>query len=88
MLTLQDCLDMCDVAPDVVEAIAEHEHLPSILAAELGCSLAGSDEGVERIYDFIMDDIARARTRGDFHRIAQLRLALHHLRQEHPGAGS
>ena len=36
MLTLVDCLDLCDLGREEIEAIAEHEHLPEVIAAELG----------------------------------------------------
>ena len=39
MLTIQDCIALCDLTEDEVEAIAEHEHIPEMLAAELGAYL-------------------------------------------------
>ena len=35
MLSLQDCLDMCELSEDEVLAIAHQEHLPEITAAAL-----------------------------------------------------
>lgn len=85
MLTLQDCLDMCDLGPDVVDAIADHEGLPAILAAELGSCLACSNGGLAVIHRFILDDIACALERGDRVRLASLEVALHDFRRDHPG---
>lgn len=85
MLTLQDCLDMCDLGPEVVEVIAEHEGLPSILAAELGSCLSCSNGGLAVIHRFILDDIACALQRGDRARLASLETTLKDFRRDHPG---
>lgn len=85
MLTLQDCLDMCDVPPDVVDAIAEHERLPSILAAELGSLLCCSPSGQAVIHSYILDGIAEASARGDLRRLTRLTGALGDFRRTHPG---
>jgi hypothetical protein len=36
MLSLQDCIALCELSKDEVLAIAHHERLPEIAAAELG----------------------------------------------------
>ncbi len=76
MLTLQECLEYCELTEAEIEAIAEHEHLPPIVAAELGDSLLKTPEGVQRIRRFILDDIAHAEARGRFQRIRKLRRLL------------
>lgn len=86
MLTLQDCLDMCDLGPEVVDAIAEHEGLPSILAAQMGNCLACSNGGLATIHRFILDDIACALRRGDRARLANLETTLNGFRRDHPHA--
>lgn len=86
MLTLQDCLDMCDLSPEVVDAIAEHEHLPCILAAELGECLACSAGGRALIHSFILDGMADAMRRRDRMRLARFECALAQFRAAHPGA--
>lgn len=85
MLTLQDCVDMCDLGAEVVEAIAEHEGLPSILAAELGSCLACSNGGLAVIHRFILDDITQAARRGDRARLASFETALMEFRRHYPG---
>jgi hypothetical protein len=35
MLSIQDVIDYCDLDRGEIEAIAEHEHIPDDLAAEL-----------------------------------------------------
>jgi hypothetical protein len=85
MLTLQDCLDMCDLTPEIVEAIAEHERLPPILATELGNCLACSNGGLAVIHQFILEELAEASERGDRRQLARLRHTLSDFRHAHPG---
>ncbi|MGE5547868.1 MAG: hypothetical protein ACM33T_13275 [Solirubrobacterales bacterium] len=85
MLTLRDCLDMCDLAPEVVEAIAEHEGMHSILAAELGECLCRTASGQALIHRFILDGVADAMRRGDRGRLERYEDALTQFRRTHPG---
>ena len=36
MLTLQDCIELSELSEEEILAIAEHEHIPEMLAIELG----------------------------------------------------
>jgi hypothetical protein len=69
-----------------VEAIAEHEHIPEIVAAELGCYLIHTDSGVPRIRRIILDDIESAEKRGDKSHVITLKLVLKHFVESHPQA--
>jgi hypothetical protein len=84
MLTLKDCIAMCDLTDQEVAAIAEHEHLPMIVAAELGNYLIHGPGGVPGIKRMICDDIAAAERRGDRRHALALKLVLHHFVQHHP----
>lgn len=84
MLTYQECLDLCELEEDEIEAIAEHEKLPEITAMELGEYLVNSPDGVPRIKRMILEDIDRARARGDFRHAAKLRSVLKHFVETHP----
>jgi hypothetical protein len=85
MLTLQDCLDMCDLTPEVIDAIADHQHLPDILAAELGECLMSSPSGRAAIHHCILDCLAAAMRRHDARRVERLETALNQFRRRHPG---
>lgn len=85
MLTLQDCLDMCDLTPEIIDAIAEHERLPCILAAELGDCLCCSVGGRAVIHRFILDCLADATKRGDSARLQRMKTALEDFHRRHPG---
>jgi hypothetical protein len=76
MLSLRDCLDWADLAPEVVEAIADHERVPAIVAVQLAACLAASPAGVAVLRGFIHTAIAEAVSHGDMGRAEGLRVAL------------
>ena len=86
MLTYEDCVELCGLTEEEIAAIAEHEHVPEIVAAEIGNYLVHTEEGVPTIRRFILDDIDEARARGDKSRVATLELVLKHfIATHHPG---
>lgn len=60
MLTYKDCVSLTDLEAEEIAAIAQHERLPEIVAAELGCCLAHQPGGEMIIDRFIREDIALA----------------------------
>jgi len=88
MITIEDCLALSDLTEEEIDAIAEHEHLPAIIAAELGNCLAHLPGGIDHIRSMIRDDIAAARLRGDERHALRLSLVLMHLCREHPDSGT
>ena len=84
MLTLKDCIDLSDLTEEEIAAIAEHEHIPQIVAAELGNYLVQSPDGSPMLKRMIIDDIDAARRRGDLDHCLKLRLVLHHFIKTHP----
>jgi hypothetical protein len=85
MISLEDCIGLCDLTPEEVAAIAEHEHVPEIVAASLGSYLLHSDHGPEKIRDMIIDDIRIAVRHHDVAHARQLVGVLRHFFVEHPG---
>lgn len=86
MLTLKDCIALSDLTEDEVAAVAEHEHIPQIVAVELGSYLVHDENGIPMLRRMIIDDIEAARHRGDLKHALKLRLVLHHFIQTHPEA--
>lgn len=86
MLTREDCIDLCELTAEEVEAIAEHEKLPEIIAAELGHYLIHSDNGIAKIRSIILDDIEKAKERGDANHVISLKLTLKHFIETYPQA--
>lgn len=83
MLTWDDCLALCDLTADEVAAIAEHEHLTQMAAAELGNYLIHSPDGAPKIRRIILDDIETAQARGDYAHAVKLKLVLRRFVQSH-----
>jgi hypothetical protein len=84
MLSLEDCLALCDLSEEEVLAIAHHEHLPEIAAVELGHYLVHTPQGEMRIKAIIRDDIAEAGACGDRARELALKLMLRNFVLQHP----
>ena len=87
MLTYEDCVALSDLTEAEIEAVMEHEHLPAMVAAEFGCYLVHSAEGVPLLKRMILEDIETARRRGDWGHAMKLRLVLRHFVQTHPRHG-
>ena len=83
MLTFEDCLGLCELSEEQIRAIAEHEHLPEIVALELGNFLLRGPDGELLVSHMLIDDIRAAERRGDVVRAAQLKQALRHFIDEH-----
>lgn len=86
MLTIQDCIELSELTEDEILAIAEHEHVPEMVAVEMGNYMVHTPEGEQRIKRMIVDDITAARERGDLKHAATLRLALKHFVDTHKSA--
>lgn len=86
MLTIDDCIALSDLTEAEIDAIAEHEHLPEMVAVELGCCLVHCDSGQRRIASIIRDDIERARHRGNSRHAVELGAVLRDFVAHHGAA--
>jgi hypothetical protein len=84
MISLEDCLELCGLSEDEVLAIAQHEHIPEIVAAELGNYLVSTPDGQLCVKGMIRDDIALAAAAGDRARALALKLVLRRFIAQHP----
>ena len=85
MLSLEDCRALSELSEDEVLAIAQHENIPEIAAAELGNYLVRTPQGEQRIKSIIREDIAAASACGDRARELALKLVLRNFVLRHPG---
>ena len=83
MVTYEDCLGLCELSEEEIRAIAEHEHVPEIVALEFGNYLLRGPDGGLRVSRIVIDDIRAAEQRGDLVRAAQLKKCLRHFIEEH-----
>ena len=84
MLTYEDCVDLSGLTDEEIEAIAEHEHVPRLVALELGHYLLETQAGIPAIKKIILDDIKAAQEKEDLVKAAKLKLVLQHFVSTHP----
>jgi hypothetical protein len=84
MITFDDCLALCELTEDEIDAIAEHEHLTEIAALEMGSWVIRGPDGELRIHRIIVDNIGAAQERGDLVRAANLKQTLRRFIEQHP----
>jgi hypothetical protein len=84
MITLEDCIAFCGLTEEEVRALAEHEHVPDVVAAALAEHLLSQEHGAEKIRDMIVDDIRAALGRGDRKHAKELFAVLRHFLGTHP----
>jgi hypothetical protein len=86
MISLEDCIGLCGLTEAEVLALAEHEHVPDIVAAALGQHLLSQPEGCRTIGAMIADDVNWAEARGDQRHAEELKSALRQFLQTNPAA--
>ena len=86
MISLEDCIGLCGLTEEEVLAIAEHEHLPEIVAASLADYLLHQAHGTEKVRDMIVEDIRQAQRSGNRAHVLTLLHVLHHFLKTHPEA--
>ncbi|EWY37714.1 hypothetical protein N825_16815 [Skermanella stibiiresistens SB22] len=88
MLTIEDCIALSELTENEIKAIAEHEHVPEMIALELGNYLLHRDDGQTCIKGIILDDIRQAEERGDKRHATRLKLVLRHFMDTHRDQGA
>jgi hypothetical protein len=86
MITKEDVIGLCGLTEEEVAAIAEHEHVPDIVAAALADYLLHKDKGASQIREIIVDDIRGALDRRNFEHASRLFKALDHFLSTYPEA--
>jgi hypothetical protein len=84
MITLQDCLDLSELNEDEIHVIAEHEHVPEIIAAELGHSLLKSARGIFQIRQYMLEQLEQAKLSGEREKAKRLDQLITRFVAAHP----
>lgn len=84
MLTFEDCVGLCDLDENEIKAIAEHEHVPEIVALELAQYLIRLPDGTVAIKRMIVEDIQHARESNNPEHAELLQNVLKHFIATHP----
>ncbi len=86
MISLEDCVGMCGLTEEEVLAIAEHEHVPEIVATAYAQYFVNREQGLEAVCRMIVDDIRAAQAKDDRDHVRSLLHVLHHFIRSHPEA--
>jgi hypothetical protein len=84
MLSIQDVIDYCDLERGEIEAIAEHEHVPVVVAAEMSEQLLSTPQGVYRLNTMIIENMEHALEHGEYQHVKDLSETYMHLQRTHP----
>lgn len=84
MISLRDCFEYLHLTAEELDAIAEHEHVAPMIAAELASYLVESPGGERMIKRMILDDILHATSTGNEAETQRLTLVLKHFVATHP----
>jgi len=84
MLSIQDVIDYCDLERGEIEAVAEHEHIPVVVAAEMSDELLSTPEGVVRLHSMIVENMEHALEAGEYQHVKDLAETYEHLQRTHP----
>lgn len=84
MLSLDECIGMSELTEDEVAVIADHEHVPAIVAAELGYTLLKTPKGVFILRGYIIDVLEQAKLAGKRDKAKRLELVLTRFNAAHP----
>jgi len=83
MLSLAECIGMSDLTEDEIAVIAEHEHVPDIVAVELGQDLLKTSKGVFILKCYISDLLEQAKLAGKRDKVKRLDRLLTRFNAEH-----
>ena len=84
MISLRDCFEYLHLTADELDAIAEHEHVSPIIAAELAAYLVESPTGERMIKRMLLDDVLHAANCGNEPEVERLSKVLKHFVASHP----
>ena len=85
MITPEEIVDITDLTPDEVSAVAEHEHLSEICAAAaMAAYLMQQQDGAQTVRRMIREDMRDAFRAGRSAHAHELYATLRHFVAEHP----
>ncbi|MTH97984.1 hypothetical protein [Roseibium sp. RKSG952] len=85
MIALEDVIAMSGLPEETIDAVAEHEQVPHIVAASLGACLLTVEDGAKRIEHMFRDNICAAIARNDHGHASELMAAMRVFLKEHAG---
>ncbi|MEX0730342.1 MAG: hypothetical protein WED00_14040 [Aquisalimonadaceae bacterium] len=86
MLSSEDICAMCDLTEEEIDAIAHHEHVSVVIAAEMGECLIQNAEGRALIYKMLCEDVQHASHHGSGRHLVRFQAALEQFCRDYPDA--
>lgn len=83
MLSLTDCVAFSGLTADQLDAIADHQHLPAVLAAEWAETILDRMEGWRLVEAMLTEEAAIAGCRGNRDCAERYRLGLEEFRRRY-----
>ena len=84
MLSIGDCVGLCGLNEDELRVVADHEHVPMIVAAELAAELLKTPKGIWQVRCFMLEALETSVACHDFERETHLRSVLGGFSSAHP----
>lgn len=84
MLTLQDCIGFSGLTPEQLEAVADHEHLDMIIAAEWAETMLDKPNGADIVEHVLSDEVDYCETHGNRSRHDRYQACLDEFHKQHP----
>ena len=84
MLSITDCVGMCGLTEEELQVVADHEHLPLIVAAELAAELLKTPQGTWQVRSCLLEALEVSVARGDLARQRHLRGLVGSFTHTHP----
>ncbi len=85
MLTYEECVGFTDFCEEDVAFLAEHEHMPEMVACELATCLQTTPEGLRTLRRFMEEDLVLATRKHKRERVAVIGRVISRFDQQHPG---
>ena len=84
MLTLQDCIGFSGLTADQLEAVADHEHMDLIIAAEWAEATLDRPEGEEMVERMLAEEVEFCETHPKGDRLIRYQAGLDDFHKHHP----
>ena len=84
MLSITDCVGMCGLTEEELQVVADHEHLPLIVAAELAAELLKTPQGTWQVRSCLLEALEVSVARDDLARQRHLRSLVGSFTHAHP----
>ena len=84
MLTLQECLDFSGLEPEEIRALAEHQGVSDIVAAEMADGLLRTPRGIYTLHGLFREAIEQAELARQRDRVRRIEAAYVRFRARYP----